>query len=380
MDQTNGAAVAAAGQRLGAVLRRHRAMAGLTQQALARQVGYSRSTIANAEAGDVRAGEFYRRCDATLQAGGAVTAAYRALGGGLERGGPAAEPGGRLARVPVEAAVEYLRVQWHVLIRTDNLLGPVAALPLALTCLGELAELLRTASGSARTALVGLSARYAEATAAICADAGRPEAASEWTGRSLEWAHELDDGPAIALALYRRGQLAAAGGEAARALSLARAALRQSETLPPAVVAAVRVELARAHALAGDAEACLEWLEHATAQAAEYEPGGDASAGYGSYCTRPWVGAQRGACALLLGTPEAAVPALEAGLAGLAPVYQRDRGLLLGWLAEAQARLGAQADAERTSARGLAIGEATGSVRVVRQARLAAELATALAV
>jgi transcriptional regulator with XRE-family HTH domain len=59
--------------RLGQALRQARLRAGLTQAALGRRVGYSRSTIANAESGDLRAAEFYRRCDAALGTRGLLT-------------------------------------------------------------------------------------------------------------------------------------------------------------------------------------------------------------------------------------------------------------------------------------------------------------------
>ena len=374
MDQTNGAAVVSAGQRLGATLRRHRAVAGLTQQALARQVGYSRSTIANAEAGDVRAGEFYRRCDATLHAGGAVTAAYLALADPTAPTPPRASP---LLGVPVEEAIEYLRAHWHLLVRTDNLLGPATALPIALDLLALLAPLLRDASGPARTALLSLSARYAETTAGLYQDAGRPEDATEWAGRALEWGHEVDDARAIAWALYRRSELHAAEGDAPGVLSLARAALRHGGELTAPMRAALHVQQARGHALAGDDQRCYERLGGAEELAAERECAGDASTGPGAFCARPWVAAQRGACALLLAAPADAVPNLNAALAGMAPVYRRDRGLVLGWLAEATARLGNWDDAERLAARSLAIGVATGSARVCRQANAVRALAPA---
>jgi transcriptional regulator with XRE-family HTH domain len=368
MDQTNGTSVVSAGQRLGATLRRHRAVAGLTQQALARQVGYSRSTIANAEAGDVRAGEFYRRCDATLHAGGAVTAAYLALDQAPTAPTALAAPNpSPLLGVPVEEAIEYLRAHWHLLVRTDNLLGPATALPVALDRLALLPPLLREASGPARTALLSLSARYAETTAGLYQDAGRAEEAAEWAGRALEWGHEVDDVRAIAWALYRRSELHAAEGDAPRVLSLARAALRHGGELTAPMRAALGVQQARGHALAGDERRCHERLDRAEALAAERECAGDASTGPGGFCARPWVAAQRGACALLLAAPADAVPALNAALAGMAPVYRRDRGLVLGWLAEASARLGDWDEAERLAGRSLAIGVATGSARVCRQ-------------
>jgi DNA-binding XRE family transcriptional regulator len=67
-------------RRLGERLRTSRRQAGLSQEQLARRVGYSRSAVAAAEIGDQqRPEEFWVRCDELLVAGGAITGAYREL-------------------------------------------------------------------------------------------------------------------------------------------------------------------------------------------------------------------------------------------------------------------------------------------------------------
>jgi hypothetical protein len=71
----------ALGKELGRALKTARMMAGLAQRELAHMVGYSRSRVAGAEAGDVVAGQFWERCDAvlgtTLAQGYAVIRALR---------------------------------------------------------------------------------------------------------------------------------------------------------------------------------------------------------------------------------------------------------------------------------------------------------------
>ncbi len=113
-------------ERAGAALRRRREAAGLTQDALARQVGYSRSTIANAERGDLRAAEVYERCDRALRAGGEIVLAYRAARAVTIRPPPRdhcrpapahGHPGPNPAAAPATKLVEHLRLHWHVLIR-----------------------------------------------------------------------------------------------------------------------------------------------------------------------------------------------------------------------------------------------------------------------
>ena len=58
---------------LGRQLKARRKAAGLTQEQLARQTGYKRSTVANAELGDRRSADFWRRVDDELSAGRTFT-------------------------------------------------------------------------------------------------------------------------------------------------------------------------------------------------------------------------------------------------------------------------------------------------------------------
>ena len=61
---------------LGRQLKARRKAAGLTQEQLARQTGYRRSTVANAELGDRRSADFWRRVDDELSAGRTFIKAY----------------------------------------------------------------------------------------------------------------------------------------------------------------------------------------------------------------------------------------------------------------------------------------------------------------
>lgn len=347
---------------LAALLRHHRTRAGLTQHQVARRVEYSRSSVANAENGDVRSPDFYRRCDEVLGAGGAIVTARRALD---DRALSSSDP---LTAVPVEEAVEHLRRHWHLLVRTDHLLGPQAALPGTLAQLATLTALLRGAAGPARTALLSLSARYAVTASWLQQDTGSPADAAAWAARALERAHESDDRTSIAWALHRRSRLRGAEGDAEHALSLARAALRQGTAVQRPLAAALRVQCARAAAAVGDHRTCDDMLVRAASLAEAHDTAGDDSTGYGGHCTRPWVLAVRGECALRLGSPSEAVAPLRTALALLAPVYRRNRGLVAGWLAEAYTRLGEHGDADRAAAECRLIGAATGSASVLTQA------------
>lgn len=71
---------------LGDLLAAHRAAAGITQQELARRVGYARVTVATAESGHRQpAEEFWIRCEDALGTGHDLRRAYRQLAGARER-------------------------------------------------------------------------------------------------------------------------------------------------------------------------------------------------------------------------------------------------------------------------------------------------------
>jgi transcriptional regulator with XRE-family HTH domain len=69
--------ITAAGRLQAAQLKARREEAGLTQEQLARRVDFSRSTVANAEAGNMKASaEFWQRADRVLNANGVLAARY----------------------------------------------------------------------------------------------------------------------------------------------------------------------------------------------------------------------------------------------------------------------------------------------------------------
>jgi transcriptional regulator with XRE-family HTH domain len=90
------AACRALGQRLAAL----RTAAGLSQPQLAPLVGYSRSTVANAETGRRPAArDFWRRCDHVLATGGVLVRAYDELAAGIQQEHEAARQAAQAARL-----------------------------------------------------------------------------------------------------------------------------------------------------------------------------------------------------------------------------------------------------------------------------------------
>lgn len=201
-------------------------------------------------------------------------------------------------RVPVGSAdhldelLIHLRDQWHALVRTDNLLGPRFALAAVHDHITIIEELLPVTSGSRRAELVTLAATYAESAAWLHEDAGQMPAATYWLGRAMEWSQEAGDGLLLAWTLFRCSQHAAAGGDAQRTISLARAAGREGDRLPKPMRAAIVQQEAQGYALAGD-----EIMSHRTLDAAHQwaalDRAGDARGGHGSFCSDTYLELQR---------------------------------------------------------------------------------------
>ena len=197
-----------------------------------------------------------------------------------------------------------------------------------------------------------------------------------WTGRSMEWALEAGDRLMMSWVLFRRGEHAAADGDAAAVAGLAAAARREGKNLPGPMLAAILQQEAHAYALDGDEAACQAALDQAHGQAASPDDRGDASNGHGSFCTPAYVEMQRGLCWLLLGQPAKARAALDGAIRSLPPVYRRDRGVALSALATAFAAIGEADEAAITATQALAVARDAGSERIVS---MVIPVATALA-
>jgi transcriptional regulator with XRE-family HTH domain len=166
-----------------------------------------------------------------------------------------------LSGAQLDELIHLLDDQWHALVRTDNLLGPRYALR------GQLAvieALLRSVRPPARHQTLQLAAKYAESAAWLHEDSGDLPGSRYWTGRSMEWALEAGDRLMMSWVLYRRGEHAAADGDAAAVAGLAAAARREGGDLPGPMLAAILQQEAHAHALDGVESTCLAALDEAS--------------------------------------------------------------------------------------------------------------------
>ncbi|MFC5260930.1 helix-turn-helix transcriptional regulator [Kribbella qitaiheensis] len=268
----------------------------------------------------------------------------------------------------LDAVVEHLREQWHLLVKTDNLLGPRHALSGVLGQLETINELLATADIAGRPQVVRLAAQYAESASWLYEDSGGTAEARHWSGRALEWAIEANDPLMTSWVLFRRSQQAVPSGNAAQVLGLAGAARRAATDLLPPMRAALDQQEAQGFALDGDESAAHRKLDAAHTWAAT-DAAGDARTGHGSFCTASYIEVQRAGCWLTLGKPERAISLYEATLPGLPDVYRRDRGVALGRLASAYAVSGEPEPAAMKATEALSIGQEVGSERTLRLVR-----------
>jgi tetratricopeptide (TPR) repeat protein len=250
-------------------------------------------------------------------------------------------------------------------VRTDNLLGPR---PLLATVTAQLyfVNYLRTmAPDRARTRLFEIAAHYAEFAGWLHQDAGDLRAAEYWTDRSLEWALASQSSQMISYVLTRKSNQASALSDSSQTLALAQAALREMHRLNPRtrIRALALRQVARGHALEGNADAALGALDQARICVSDLSSESDNDRSLAGYCTPAYIELEAADCWILLRRPRQAVALFERTLATWPDLYRRDRAVHLARLAVAYA-----ADNELDHARSLAqeataLGNETGSAR-----------------
>lgn len=347
---------------------------GLSQEALAARLGVDRSTVVRWEAATSSPQPFLRPLLADVL--GVTVGELDGLLGEpvnhrIDRSGSRASnhanDGPRM-----DAVLEHLRDQWHLLVKTDNLLGPRHALSGVVGQLDTIQVLLETTGTASRPHVVRWAAQFAESASWLYEDSGALAEARRWASRALEWAIEANDPLMTSWVLFRLSQQALPGGNVAHAIGLAAAARRAAPDLLPSMRAALDQQEATAWALAGDEIAAHRKLDDAHSWAAT-DTTGDARAGHGSYCTASYIEVQRAHCWLALGHPTRAIELYEATLPTLPVVYRRDRGVALSRLAKAYVTSGQPELAARTAHEAFAMSKDTGSGRTLGTVRAVAQ-------
>lgn len=180
----------------------------------------------------------------------------------------------------------HLLEQWHLLVKTDNLLGPRYALGSVLKHLQLVKDVLDTTlPRGARPTFVRLAARFAESAAWLAEDGGNLAEAQMHNRDAMAWAHEAGDEQLQAWTLFRASQLAAHNGNPEAMLALCRAAGRHEPALTAPMRGALAQQQAQGHACDGDAKQAQELFDRAH-QWASTDSAGDARGGHGSFCTQ----------------------------------------------------------------------------------------------
>jgi transcriptional regulator with XRE-family HTH domain len=266
----------------------------------------------------------------------------------------------------LQEILAHLREQWHVLVKTDNLLGPRFALIGVLNQISVIESLCSILRDEQRIEMVRLGAKYAESAAWLYEDTDNMTQARFWTSQAMEWAYEGNDERMLAWTIFRRAQQAAAIPDAAQTIGLTQAARRNEEKLATPTRAAIRVQEAYGHALDGNEQAAQRLLDEAHTWAAG-DDAGDAREGHGSYCTPDYIEIQRGHCWLATGQPKKAISLYEDCLSALPAVYQRNRAATMTRLAMAYSADRQPEQAANTALAALPVAKSAGSKRIVSE-------------
>lgn len=184
----------------------------------------------------------------------------------------------------VDDLVHLLRDQWHLLVKTDNLLGPRFALRGVLDQLHLVEEVLPDVSSSGRSEVLRMGARYAESASWLSEDSGDHESARSWNLRAGQWAREADDRRMMAWTRLRFSSQAMTAGNVDEGVAHALVAASEKGLLP-VTRAAITQQAAHGFALQGDELSANRHLEMAHDWAAS-DDGGDARAGHGPTAPR----------------------------------------------------------------------------------------------
>ncbi|GAA2670769.1 MULTISPECIES: helix-turn-helix domain-containing protein [Actinosynnema] len=349
----------------GIELRRRRNAAGLSLQAMAKALNYSKGHLSKIETGaKAPTPQLARQADAVLSAGGELSRLAPAAPVGHPRQAvPAprqeAPPLPRARRSELEAAAEDPVVAQGMRLQFDNIrdlgkrVSPRLVQPMLHGALVSLRDLLAAAGEPGTRRQVALmTARFVEYAGWMAQEAGRREEAVALTLESAALAELAGDPGLAAYALVRRAELAMYAGAAQQTIALAERALAD-----PHATARVRGlaehRLAQGYAQLGEEARCRAALERAAVLLAEAAlpeaapPEGalvqaalvtPAATGLVIPPARggPVVGSSTvtdldavvtGWCLYDLGRPAEAAELLERGLAGASPEARRARAL-----------------------------------------------------
>ncbi|MCP9210324.1 helix-turn-helix domain-containing protein [Streptomyces sp. NEAU-Y11] len=355
------------GQRhqFGPELRRRRLAEGLTLDALAAAVHYSKGQLSKVERGlKPPSPDLARLCDAELGAGGALAALVpwrssgadtdeeipgdqevwlmRLTAGGTDSFQPmdrrqvmaagaagAASalrlgPGTPSAPTAAEGSslLEVSRSMFDQYRRLGQTVSPRFMLPALVAQTHTLRELARGAGARTRRGLLTLASRYAEYIGWLVQESGDEKAALWWTRRAVELAAAGGDEDLAAYALVRHALITLYRQDAAQTVELTRRA--QSGAVPPRIHGLAAQREAQGHALGGDYDASMRCLDRARVLLARDAPDSGTPV-IGTTNLPDPVAMVTGWCLYDLGRPREAAEIIDRELARIPPDALRTR-------------------------------------------------------
>jgi len=249
----------------------------------------------------------------------------------------------------------------------DGSRGPQRTLPAVLGVVGVVEQHARRVKPAIRRQLLAVGARGAEFAGWLYRDVYRPDLATFWRDRAVEWSQEAGDWPMQGYILLKKSQSAWDERDGLRMLTLAQATQTGPWTLPPLVKAEAAQQEARGLAMVSEPRAAVArkldeaWELFNAAGAADRD-----ADQLGRHYSHDLLKLQTAICHCEAGEPIRAVDLYSAWLAEDRFSY-RDRGYFLSLMAGAQAQAGEPDDAAETAHDALAVAVETSSQRTVRE-------------
>jgi transcriptional regulator with XRE-family HTH domain len=318
--------------RFGIELRRARLAAGLSLSRFATLVHYSKGYLSKIETGAMPpTTDLARRCDAALNAGGALAALCAETADPETETEPEPDPDGEeeawlmvLAaprRQPDLGGAELIAVYRDMFTRT-RALARMTSPDLVLSHVIAQTHALRSLAGGAnRRELLVLAARYADYAGSLAQETGDLRATLWWTAVAARMATAAGDHHMPAYALARRAHIAVWQRDARTAVGYAEQAQADTRVLP-LIRGLAAQQQAQGHAIAGEASRCRRALDRAEELLAEETWPSDLT--FGSTAVPDAMGFNHAWTSLQLGRPAEAAAILDREVLRVPPAAVRN--------------------------------------------------------
>jgi len=263
------------------------------------------------------------------------------------------------------ALVDYFSQQLEGHYRADMMLGPRELISTVTAQHTLISNLVASARGETRQALLRASAAYASLIGWLHQDAGDLPSSSVWRGIALEVAQRSRDHQLVAYALLNHASVRTDLADGLGALDLCGAVLADAGRLSPKMRILALQQQAHGASLVGDRATVDSVLD----QAAQLVESCDDGLPWGNACRRTpaYLEVQRATCYGRLGLAQAAADLWQQILGTTPANARRDRGVYLARQATACVQNGDPGRAVAAGRLAADLAMETGSVRIRRE-------------